>query len=69
METKYQYLGWTVKLTRKGAAWTFDLIRRNGANTGGGFAPNEEVARRYAEEMIDDEIYSQEAAAERRFGC
>lgn len=67
MQETYTYGGWTVKLTRKGAAWCFNLIR-NGHDTGGGFAPNEEIARRYAEDAIDAENAARAARAERCLG-
>lgn len=58
---------WTVTLTRKGAAWTWDAQSRHGGATG--FRPNYGLARDAAEEFVAIQSIDLARAAERRSGC
>lgn len=58
---------WTVTLTRKGAAWTWDVQSRRGGASG--FRPNYELAKDAAEEFIALQSIALAEETERRSGC
>lgn len=66
MQEVFKIGTWTVTLTRKGAAWTWDAASRHGG--GSGFRPNYELAKDAAEEFIALQSIALASEAERRAG-